>query len=357
LCVPNPLFHWFFVPVQFILGAEFYWSGTTQVRMSEPELNSITSESRSPGSSTSESNSPAPTNVGKLFAASAWQRVFKERSDESQQRRTMLIALSLLLVTLGLVLYRDRDFWFSDTQEAESQTQESQTQSIPPTTAPSQQVTILKPHSTLQKKSHTSSNQPQLVPSTTSVTSATTSAPATDSALSAGDPPPATITRTVLPPLDVEVVAGDNHRTVRPGTNSIHVELQPDSSPQSSEPPATETSNSSTPVTPETTSNVASNAAERVQMSPATTDVVTQSVEPGYPLLARQMKVQGSVVLQALIGRDGLIQDLHILSGPPILANAAQEAVRQWHFKPHYEGSEAVETQARITVNFTISTN
>jgi periplasmic protein TonB len=61
--------------------------------------------------------------------------------------------------------------------------------------------------------------------------------------------------------------------------------------------------------------------------------------------------------LQALIGRDGLIQDLHILSGPPILANAAQEAVRQWHFKPHYEGAEAVETQARITVNFTISTN
>jgi outer membrane biosynthesis protein TonB len=52
-----------------------------------------------------------------------------------------------------------------------------------------------------------------------------------------------------------------------------------------------------------------------------------------------------------------LIQDLRVLGGPPILANAAQEAVRQWHFKPHYQGVEAVETQARITVNFTISTN
>jgi protein TonB len=69
------------------------------------------------------------------------------------------------------------------------------------------------------------------------------------------------------------------------------------------------------------------------------------------------MKVEGSVILLALIGRDGMIQDLRVLSGPPILANAAQEAVRQWHFKPHYQGHEAVDTQARITVNFTISTN
>jgi len=80
-------------------------------------------------------------------------------------------------------------------------------------------------------------------------------------------------------------------------------------------------------------------------------------VQPGYPTLARQMKVQGSVVLRAFIGRDGLIQDLHVVSGPPILASAAEEAVKQWHFKPHYVGAEAVETQAKITVNFTISTN
>ena len=69
------------------------------------------------------------------------------------------------------------------------------------------------------------------------------------------------------------------------------------------------------------------------------------------------MRVQGSVILQAMIGRDGLIQDLRILSGPPILATAAEEAVRQWHFKPHFVGSEPVETRANITVNFTISTN
>ena len=98
--------------------------------------------------------------------------------------------------------------------------------------------------------------------------------------------------------------------------------------------------------------------AQRASISTdAAASLVSHSVKPDYPMLARQMRVQGSVVLQALIGRDGLIQNLRILSGPPILATAAEEAVRQWHFKPHFVGSEPVETRANITVNFTISTN
>jgi protein TonB len=68
------------------------------------------------------------------------------------------------------------------------------------------------------------------------------------------------------------------------------------------------------------------------------------------------MKVQGSVILDAFIGRDGSIQALKIVSGPTILANAAMEAVRQWRFKPYLQAGQAVETEARITVNFTIST-
>ena len=92
-------------------------------------------------------------------------------------------------------------------------------------------------------------------------------------------------------------------------------------------------------------------------MSSDTSAIVTRSVQPAYPLLARQMKVQGSVILQALISKEGTIQSLHLLRGPSILASAAEDAVRQWHFKPHYQGSDPVETQAKITVNFTISTN
>jgi len=150
--------------------------------------------------------------------------------------------------------------------------------------------------------------------------------------------------------LQVEVVAGDTNRTIRPGSNAIRVDLQPDSSPQ----PVT---NASSAPDSETAANVTSKAAERVQMSATTSDIVASPVRPDYPLLARQMKVQGSVILQALISKDGVIQNLRVVSGPHILAAAAQDAVRQWHFKPHYQGNEAVETQAKITVNFTISTN
>ena len=96
---------------------------------------------------------------------------------------------------------------------------------------------------------------------------------------------------------------------------------------------------------------------ESVQLSPQTAQSVSVSVPPDYPLLARQMKVQGAVRLQALISREGTIQELQILSGPSILATAAREAVKQWHFKPYTQNGQPVETQARITVNFTISTN
>jgi periplasmic protein TonB len=66
------------------------------------------------------------------------------------------------------------------------------------------------------------------------------------------------------------------------------------------------------------------------------------------------VRVEGSVVLQALIGADGVIQDLRVLSGPSILATAAQQAVRQWRFKPYMQNGQPVETKANITVSFTI---
>jgi protein TonB len=83
---------------------------------------------------------------------------------------------------------------------------------------------------------------------------------------------------------------------------------------------------------------------------------VISRVDPSYPLLAKQMKVQGAVILEALISKNGSIQDIQVLSGPAILSEAAREAVKQWHFKPYYQSGRPVETEARITVNFTIST-
>jgi len=99
-----------------------------------------------------------------------------------------------------------------------------------------------------------------------------------------------------------------------------------------------------------------SDAAVRVRISPSAASMVSRSVEPDYPLLAKQMKVEGAVVLNALIGRDGNIQQLQVLSGPTILSAAAREAVQQWRFRPYLQSGQAVETESRITVNFTIWT-
>jgi protein TonB len=256
----------------------------------------------------------------------------------------MVVALSLLLVALGFVIFQDRDFWFPDTREARVPEDQPQPQPTAPAASPSTQAVVAKAISTDHKKTGA---KPR-----TKVSPAAASEPADSSAPPITDPPmTVTTTRTVLPPLEVEVVAGDVHRTVHPGTNSVRVDLQPSSPPQG-------VSETAAPAgVSDTAASVTTTAAERVHISSSTTEIVSQPVKPGYPLLARQMKVQGSVILLALIGRDGLIQDLRVVSGPPILASAAQEAVKQWHFKPHFQGADAVETQAKITVNFTISTN
>jgi TonB family protein len=250
----------------------------------------------------------------------------------------MLGSLCLLLLALGIVLWHDRDFWFPDTQEAES---DPLFESLPAAiAAPSSEPAMVAKPARAAKLRH------KALLKTDKEAARATDTPASQTVVL----PAVATTRTVLPPLEVEVVAGDTRRTIRPGSTSVRVDLQPGTPPQ----PATDVDATNDA---EIAANVPSNAAERVQMSTDTSEIVTSPVQPNYPLLARQMKVQGSVILQALIGRDGVIQNLRLVSGPHILASAAEDAVRQWHFKPHYQGSEAVETQAKITVNFTISTN
>jgi TonB family protein len=78
------------------------------------------------------------------------------------------------------------------------------------------------------------------------------------------------------------------------------------------------------------------------------------SINSPYPLLAGQMAIQGSVLLETLIGADGVVEEMRVLSGPTILVSAAREAVRQWRFKPYLANGQPVETQARVTVNFKI---
>jgi outer membrane biosynthesis protein TonB len=91
--------------------------------------------------------------------------------------------------------------------------------------------------------------------------------------------PPKKCWRTVLPPLDVEVIAGDAHHRVHPGSNTAKLQIT--------------NQDSSTLAAP-------TNASER--------EPVADAPQPSYPLLAQHMNVQGSVVLQAVIGADGIIQ-------------------------------------------------
>ena len=61
------------------------------------------------------------------------------------------------------------------------------------------------------------------------------------------------------------------------------------------------------------------------------------------------------MILQAEIGKDGAIQNLHLVSGHPMLAPAAIEAVKQWKYKPYLLNGEPVEVETQVQVNFTLS--
>jgi TonB family protein len=80
--------------------------------------------------------------------------------------------------------------------------------------------------------------------------------------------------------------------------------------------------------------------------------LVIKRVQPKYPPAALAVHTQGAVQIEATITKDGIVSNLKVLSGDPVLAKAAVEAVRQWRYKPYYLDGEPVEIQTQITVNF-----
>jgi periplasmic protein TonB len=75
-------------------------------------------------------------------------------------------------------------------------------------------------------------------------------------------------------------------------------------------------------------------------------------IVPRYPPLAVQTRTQGTVLLHAIISVDGRITALEVVSGQPLLVQAAVDAVRQWRYRPTYLNGEAVEVETSITVIF-----
>jgi protein TonB len=83
--------------------------------------------------------------------------------------------------------------------------------------------------------------------------------------------------------------------------------------------------------------------------------LLVRQVAPRYPLRAVQAHVEGTVVLQAVIGKDGSVQNVHALSGNPMLVPAAIDAVSRWRYKPYQLNGEPVEADTQINVKFTLS--
>jgi periplasmic protein TonB len=95
---------------------------------------------------------------------------------------------------------------------------------------------------------------------------------------------------------------------------------------------------------------------QRVRVSAGVTQgLLIHKVQPNYPPLARQARIQGAVILQAEISKNGTIENLHVISGHPMLAPAALDAVKQWRYKPYVLNGEPVEVETQVTVNFTLA--
>jgi len=234
-------------------------------------------------------------------------------SPAQKHRSQMLFALVLLLTALILVILKYQEFW----------------------------LPVLSFHS-MQLSSGTTSSAAD-VPSTTSKAKVTKAKAHAQSAAHATKAHAETTAadeiaqRTLLPALHVDVTYGDGrHQTIQTRNAPVNLEFPSDDA--------------------ETTTPLAVTTQDpQVHLSSETIKAVSHAVDPDYPALAKQMNVQGSVLLQVRIGTEGNIEDVQVVSGPDILSAAAVQAVKQWHFKPYLQEGRAVETEAHITVNFNIS--
>jgi periplasmic protein TonB len=97
-------------------------------------------------------------------------------------------------------------------------------------------------------------------------------------------------------------------------------------------------------------------APQRIRVSQGITKgLLIHRVEPPYPMLAREARVQGEVVLRAVISPGGEIQNLEVISGHPMLVPAAIAAVKEWRYKPYLLNGQPVEVETTITVIFNLT--
>lgn len=110
---------------------------------------------------------------------------------------------------------------------------------------------------------------------------------------------------------------------------------------------------SSAPVLPKTAEPT---PVKRIRLASRVVEAnLIHDVPPQYPAEAGRARIEGTVVLMAVIGKDGRVEDVRVESGLPLLAQAAIDAVKQWRYKPYLIDGQPVEVDSRITINFNLS--
>jgi len=234
-------------------------------------------------------------------------------SPAQKHRNQMLFALVLLLTALILVLLKYQEFWLPVLTFHAEQVNPNTTSAVATTPSTPAKAKITKTKLRAISAGH-ASKTPMDIPATGQMSQLTQ-----------------------LPALHVDVTYGDGrHQTIQTRNAPVNLEFPSDDA------------ETATPV-------AVTNQDPQVHLSSETIKAVSHAVDPEYPALAKQMNVQGSVLLQVRIGTEGNIEDVQVVSGPGILSAAAVQAVKQWHFKPYLQEGRPVETEAHITVNFNIS--
>jgi protein TonB len=96
---------------------------------------------------------------------------------------------------------------------------------------------------------------------------------------------------------------------------------------------------------------------QRVRISEKVSETfIANKVQPSYPEDARKKHIQGSVVMQAEISKTGEVESLRVISGDPVLATAAIDAVKQWKYKPYLLNGQPIAVETQVTVRFMLET-
>jgi protein TonB len=83
--------------------------------------------------------------------------------------------------------------------------------------------------------------------------------------------------------------------------------------------------------------------------------LLIQKTAPIYPQIAKEARVSGTVVIQAIISKTGMVENLRVVNGPTMLRQAALDAVKTWRYRPYLLSGEPVEVETTVNVAFTIS--